>query len=310
MDKLYLMEKIKKIYEGGGNIIEYLRKVKGDNETNSFEDILISYDFQAGNYYKAYKENPLFFSKQYDEMASILDPYIKECGEKCTILEAGVGEGRSLVSILNRLGYSKIEKAYGFDAAWSRVKYAEKFEEEFGKDYGEKISFFTSDLLNIAVKESAVDIVFTVHAAEPNGGQEKNILEELYRITGRYLVLFEPAYEFACEDAKRRMEHHGYVTCLYEKAIELGYTVVKHELLNNLLDVMNPTGVLVIKKGESQCKHQKNNIFCDPILKKEIRTGKHEYYCEKSMLAYPVILGIPCLLIDNAVVATKYDEFC
>ena len=186
MDKLYLMEKIKKIYEGGGNIIEYLRKVKGDNETNSFEDILISYDFQAGNYYKAYKENPLFFSKQYDEMASILDPYIKECGEKCTILEAGVGEGRSLVSILNRLGYSKIEKAYGFDAAWSRVKYAEKFEEEFGKDYGEKISFFTSDLLNIAVKESAVDIVFTVHAAEPNGGQEKNILEELYRITGRY----------------------------------------------------------------------------------------------------------------------------
>lgn len=309
MDKLYLMERIKKIYEGGGNIIEYLRNIGEESGTNSFEDILISYDFQAGNYYNAYKKNPTFFSKQYDEMATIMNSYIKECGQECTILEAGVGEGRSLVSILNRIDLSRIRKVYGFDASWSRIKYAEKFEEEFGKGRGKKISFFTSDLLNIAVKDSAVDIIFTVHAAEPNGGQEKRILQELYRITGRYLVMFEPAYDFASEEAKKRMEHHGYVTCLYEMAKELGYTIVKYELLKNLLDVMNPTGVLVIEKKKDITKYEEDNIFCDPVLKKNIRIGKNEYYCEKSMLAYPVILGVPCLLIDNAVVATKYDEF-
>lgn len=163
--------------------------------------------------------------------------------------------------------------------------------------------------MNIAVKDSAVDIVFTVHAAEPNGGKEKQILEELYRITGKYLVMFEPIYEFANNDAKKRMEHHGYITGLYNNAIELGYTVKKYELLKNLLDNMNPTGVLVIEKEESRVKSKEENIFCDPILKKDIRIGRNEYYCEDTMLVYPVILGIPCLLLENAVVATKYDEF-
>ncbi len=220
-----------------------------------------------------------------------------------------MGEGRSLVSILNRIDPSKIKRAYGFDASWSRIKYAEKFEKEFGKKQNEKISFFTSDLLNIAVKDSAIDIVFTVHAAEPNGGKEKQILEELYRISGKYLVMFEPIYEFANEDAKKRMEYHGYITGLYEKALELGYSVIKYELLKNLMDIMNPTGILVIEKKKSGVKNRCKNVFCDPILKRDIRIGKNEYYCEETMLVYPVILGIPCLLADNAVVATKYNEF-
>ena len=71
---------------------------------------------------------------------------------------------------------------------------------------------------------------------------------------------------------------------------------------------MNPTGVLVIeKRSEANCCEE--NIFCDPILKADMRIGNNEYYCEKTMLAYPVILGIPCLLLNNAVVATKYNEF-
>lgn len=309
MNKIHLMQKIKEIYRGGGNIIEYLRTVEEQN-INSLEDILISYDFQAGNYFSAYKENPAYFSKQYDEMTEILNTCIEKCGGACTILEAGVGEGRSLVSILNRMDPAQIKKAYGFDVSWSRIKYAEKFEEEFGKGRERKISFFTSDLLNIAVKDSAIDIVFTVHAAEPNGGKEKNVLEELYRITGKYLVMFEPAYEFASDAAKKRMEHHRYITRLYESAVELEYTVIKHELLKNLLDPMNPTGVLVIEKKQlNQKKYEIEDIFCDPILKEDMRIEKNEYYCEKSMLAYPVLGGVPCLLADNAIVATKYNEF-
>lgn len=89
MNKLFLMEKIRAVYENGGNIIEYLSTLEGEKKTNSLEDILISYDFQAGNYYNAYKANPSYFSNQYDEMAAILGDYIEQCGEKCTILEGG-----------------------------------------------------------------------------------------------------------------------------------------------------------------------------------------------------------------------------
>lgn len=309
MNKAALLQEIKQCYESGKNIIEYLHSIEEGGGDNSFEDILISYDFQAGNYYRRYKENPEYYSKMYDEMAEILSAYIAS-EDNSSILEAGVGEGRSLVSILNRINCSKVKGVYGFDASWSRIKYAEKFEKEFLLNQEEEISFFTSDIINIAVKNSAVDIVFTVHAVEPNGGKEKQVLEELYRITNRYLVMFEPAYEFAGEEARSRMEHHGYITRLYESAVELGYTIIRHELLQNLMDPMNPTGIIVIEKKQNGGKNKEDNIFCDSILKEELQMGKNECYCEKSMLAYPIIGGVPCLLADNAIVATKYNEFC
>ena len=286
MNKKVLLEEIKKNYENGKNIIEYLHAIEERGGGNSFEDIMISYDFQAGNYYQLYKDNPKFYSKMYDEMAAVLDVYIKASGDNSSILEAGVGEGRSLVSILNRVDSSKINGVYGFDASWSRIKYAEKFKMDFSENE-KKISLFISDILNIAVKDSAIDIVFTVHAIEPNGGKEKQILEELYRITKRYLVMFEPSYEFANEEAKNRMEHHGYITRLYESAVELGYTITRHELLRSLMDPMNPTGIIVIEKKQDDMKRNtNNNIFCDPILKGDLQIGKIECYCEKSMLAY------------------------
>jgi hypothetical protein len=51
MEKLKELNKIKKLYENGGNIIQYLKSMD-NNSMNSLEDILISYDFQAGSYIK------------------------------------------------------------------------------------------------------------------------------------------------------------------------------------------------------------------------------------------------------------------
>jgi hypothetical protein len=49
MEKFKIIDKIKEIYHSGGNIIHYLNK---GSSQNSIEDILISYDFQAGSYIK------------------------------------------------------------------------------------------------------------------------------------------------------------------------------------------------------------------------------------------------------------------
>ncbi|HYK74004.1 MAG TPA: hypothetical protein VEV44_12910, partial [Pseudoneobacillus sp.] len=57
MDKLAILNKIKEIYTNNDNIIAYL-KLENNQEKNSLEDILISYDFQAGTYFKAYKKDP------------------------------------------------------------------------------------------------------------------------------------------------------------------------------------------------------------------------------------------------------------
>ena len=53
--------------------------------------------------------------------------------------------------------------------------------------------------------------------------EEEKALEELYRITKKYLILLEPAYEFANTKAKARMDKNGYITKLYPTALKLGF---------------------------------------------------------------------------------------
>lgn len=55
MDKIKMMSKIKEIHLENKNIIKYLKEIDG-RTNNSIEDIMISYDFQAGSYTKAYKK--------------------------------------------------------------------------------------------------------------------------------------------------------------------------------------------------------------------------------------------------------------
>ncbi len=227
--------------------------------------------------------------------------------EHCILMEAGVGEATTLGPVLNRLDMEKVDKVYGFDISWSRVKYAERFLNEVSD--GSKIQLFVGDMFDIPVKENGIDILYTVHAAEPNGGKEKEILEELYRTTANYLIMFEPAYELADETARARMKQHGYVTKLHETAVELGYNVLEYRLLETCLNPLNPTGVLVIKKDNISEARVFENILCDPISGEALSVSENEAYCESSMLLYPVILNIPCLLKSNAIIGTKYNVF-
>lgn len=51
MDKYDILNRLKKMYEDDVNIIQYLNGLD-NKENNSVEDIMISYDFQAGSYVK------------------------------------------------------------------------------------------------------------------------------------------------------------------------------------------------------------------------------------------------------------------
>jgi len=57
MAKFNQLAKIKEIYANGENIIKYLKSIN-NNEQNTIEDILISYDFQSGSYIKRFSSNP------------------------------------------------------------------------------------------------------------------------------------------------------------------------------------------------------------------------------------------------------------
>ncbi len=294
LDKIEILDRVKEIYMKNGNIIKYLKEVEG-NKSNSIEDILISYDFQAGSYIDAYNRDPLLKN----EYCMYLSNVINNLGKFDSLLEAGVGEATTLGNLIGSLT-NKPKRIYGFDLSWSRIKYANSF---LDKVKIKNAELFVGDLFCTPLKDSSVDIVYTSHSIEPNGGKEKEALQELYRITNKYLVLLEPSYELANTEARKRMMSHGYITKLYSTVLELGYDVIEHRLFDVSLNPLNPTGILIIKKDENK---QVERPMCCPITKTDIVKIKNAYFSEQSLVTYPIIDDIPCLLKQNAIVATKF----
>ena len=288
------ISEVKKIYENGGNILGFL-KSKSNSLQNSTESILISYDFQAGTYTEFVKQNTEYINNYTGAIAKLLDNLSFN-----SIIEVGVGEATTLGNVVERL-VKRPEFIYGFDLSWSRIKYAQQYLKS------KKITgtLFTGNLFNAPIGDNAIDIVYTSHSIEPNGGKEKEALRELYRITSKYLVLLEPAYEFADEEGKKRMERLGYIKNLHSTAKDLGYKTVEYRKFDYCTNPLNPTGLIVIEKKSNEVS---NNVLACPVSKTRLQLEKNAYFSKESLLAYPIIDGVPCLLAENAILATHFNN--
>lgn len=291
-----IISKIKKIYEDNGNIIQYLRQANNRN-TNTIEDILISYDFQAGSYINFVTTNPDYIEKYSTNIANLMS---KMGGGN--ILEVGCGEATTLNAVSKKLAKNYV--FFGFDISWSRIKVAN----EYLNSQNNSANLFLADLFKIPLPNNSIDIVYTSHSIEPNGGREKEALESLYRITKKYLVLLEPAFEFANDEGKERMKKNGYITKLLDTIKELGYNLILHEKATIAANPLNPTGIYIIKKDnytEENCLHE--NIFNCPISNTPLIKFEDHYFSKDSLISYPIIGGIPCIFSNYAVLTTKHD---
>ena len=292
------LQTIQKAYKRGENIVQYLKK--GSKSKNTNEMVMISYDLQSGSYIKQAKKASAFHERYTKAIASA----INRLGVSCTsILEAGVGEATTLAHLVPKLKPVP-KKIYGFDLSWSRVRYAIAYMKR-QKIHG--ASLFTGDLFNIPLADHSIDIVYTSHSIEPNGGREKEALLELARVAKKYLVLLEPAYEFAGKEARERMRKHGYIKHLYASARSLGLNVVEHRLFDEYLNPLNPTGLMVIQISSKKRSLIKNPFSC-PITKTPVELLKGAYFSKQGLFVYPIIDGVPCLLKDNGIIATHFTD--
>ena len=301
MEKFKQLQKIKEIYAKGDNIIQYLKSI-GKNDINTIEDILISYDFQSGSYIQDFSKN----QEDYDRYCKAISILIDKIGIVQSIIEVGVGEAVTLNTVIRNLK-NKPSDILGFDISWSRLKFAKEILRDFNIS---NVNLFTANLLEIPLLDNSIDIVYTSHSLEPNGGKEEEALKELYRITRKYLILLEPSFEFANSKSRKRMEQHGYVTNLYEISKKLKYNIVEHRLFYSS-NPLNPTGLIIIEKQATGLNN--SNLVC-PISHTElIKHSESLLYSKECYLAYPIIDEIPCLLKENSILAThlltNYEEY-
>ncbi|HOL80730.1 MAG TPA: class I SAM-dependent methyltransferase, partial [Ignavibacteriales bacterium] len=93
-------------------------------------------------------------------------------------IEIGVGEATTLSYLIKQLNNQNLN-IFGFDISWSRLKFAKELTKYLQI---ENVNLFVADLFNIPLNDNSIDIVYTNHSIEPNGGREEEALKELYRI--------------------------------------------------------------------------------------------------------------------------------
>ena len=296
MEKYKNLKQIRDVFLNGGNVIKYLKSLEG-RQKNNVDDILISYDFQSGQYIKNLDLNINFKIDYCQSLANRINEF-EDCN---SILEIGIGEATTL-GVLKGMLKKEFIYSGGFDISWSRLNFAKSFLFDIGYF---KDSIFCADLFNIPLKDNSVDIVYTSHSLEPNGGREDEALSEILRIASKYVVLLEPIYENESNEVKQRMDEHGYIKGLYEIIRSKKLNVIEFKRFELSQNELNPTSIIVIKK--SRATSYNTTQFICPITKNELSVHKNSLYSQTGCLSYPIIKDIPCLLGENAIMTSNFN---
>jgi ubiquinone/menaquinone biosynthesis C-methylase UbiE len=277
------------------NAMAYARQTTGALK-NSSVATLIAYDLQAGSYVAAARATPEGRVRWCGLLSEILNPYITE---QSSILEVGCGEATTLAGVLKRLNNTP-RHALGFDISWSRCT------EGLGwlSEHNAQARLFVADLFNIPLEDASIDVVYTSHSIEPNGGREEDAIRELMRIARRAVVLIEPIFELANAEAQARMHSHGYVRGLKETAERLGSKISEYRLLAYSANTLNPSGLVLIEKEPGKAADSEPAWRC-PLTHLPLDDLGDVFASAQSGLVYPVLRGIPMLRAEHGIVASK-----
>lgn len=292
-------------YTEGNNITELLRSQK-NSKANTPEIIETAYDLQAGSYIEYTINNPEKTNAYTTELAGILDLHLTD---KFSLLDIGTGELTTLSEIILKLE-KKPKSVFAFDISWSRIYKGISFAREKLKNDYKLINPFVADLNEIPLLSKSVNITTSSHALEPNGGNLKEIMRELFRVTIDKLVLFEPCFEINSKEGKDRMEKLGYIKNIDGVVNDLGGELLDKIVIKNISNPLNPTVCFVIKPPVEKDIHsgEKNTskiIFSVPGTNIPLEKIDNHFFSNQVGLCYPTLKDIPILKSKISILASS-----
>lgn len=295
-----IIQKARSKYLDGHNITDFLKTELGDN-CNTSEIIELAYDIQTGSYTKYALENQERFLQYGYTLANGLNEILEE---NSTLLDIGSGELTTLSFVYNQLQF-KPQKIIASDLSWSRLKEGSHFFSEHAKDVSSKVELICANMSFLPYPSKSIDVVTSSHALEPNGAILTDILRELFRVTKRYLVLYEPSYEKNSAEGRERMDRLGYIKNIEQTVETLGGKLVDFSLLEKPDNPLNPTAkyVIIPQNAMTEIGSKQSNFTAPgtnyPLIKRE-----NFWVSEELGLAYPVLENIPLLRRSKGILAT------
>jgi len=294
---------IRHLYRDGINIIDHLRQQLGAGY-NTEQLVEISYDMQAGSYVEFVRQHPDRINPYRQELAAHLSSCICD-GD--VVVDVGTGEMTTLETVAST-AYARINKAYALDISLSRLIVGKRYlDQQLPEALAIKVQPVVSTLFRLPFADSSVDVVWTSHALEPNGGREREAIAELARISRRHIVLFEPSYEHNSNSGRERMDRLGYIRNLPDAISAVPGLVLESTVkIENTENQLNPTYAYICRKTEVS-KQTDCELVC-PLGHGRLEPRGTYIYARSSLLAYPMIEGIPVLRIDKAISASVLDK--
>lgn len=293
---LRILHKSREAYARGENISNFLRDYLNESE-NTDQIIEIAYNLQAGSYVEFYKENKILMQKCCIEIASILDRYLENDD---ILLDVGSGENTTITDIVGCLT-KKLQKTYTLDISLSRVLRGLKFWRENSLKPNLEMQAICGSMSELPFPDKSVDVLTTIHALEPNSKNLSEILSEIFRVTRRKCLLFEPIYESSPKEVKYRMDSFGYTKGLEKSIFDLNATVVDKFLILNVQNKMNPIHCLVVEPPLSSLENEKNGLTV-PGTNFELEKLSNFFVSKEHGLLFPEILSVPVLRFQHSII--------
>jgi ubiquinone/menaquinone biosynthesis C-methylase UbiE/uncharacterized protein YbaR (Trm112 family) len=285
------------------NVTAVLRKSLGESG-NTPEIIEIAYDLQAGSYVDLVRKNSEDWYSFTGELARILGSCLSE-GD--SVLEAGTGEMTTLAGVANAC-YEKAGGLYACDISWSRIRKGRGFVEATMRgDLQPRLDAFVADMFHLPFRDKSIDVIWTSHALEPNGGREREIIKELFRVARKQVVLFEPSYENNSEEGRARMSSLGYIRGLPQAIVDMGGRLETVEPISAVSNPLNPTFAYIVRVPVSEVALGEDEAWACPSTGLPMQRRDDCFWSCESRLAYPIIQGIPVLRPSAAVLASAFE---
>jgi SAM-dependent methyltransferase len=269
---------------------------------STLDTLEVAYELQSGEYTRIAKENKTSQQLIFAEITRHTKSLVQiDCLD--SFLEIGIGEGNSFLGLITEMELIDCS-FWGIDISWSRLSWAKNNFELLEKN----ISLACASAFSIPLPSDSIDLVFTVHAMEPNGSKEIEFLREMMRVSCEYLVLVEPDFEKADSQQQGRMSSLGYVTDIRKSIAELDLEILLDIPLQNNFAVeggvaINAASLFILRKRILR-DSKIDPCFVAPNVLEPLDKVSSGFMSEGGLF-FPELDSIPFLRPSDALLALK-----